>query len=148
MRTRPADLGPATLVPVTVTVVGLAVVVAIGLALGGLGDRPVRDVRGIPRCPAAAEADLLGTPALECWFEASRGLWRTTYRVFVHSVLLVHVEAASLLDAEEIARRFVDQQGGTFREVDVYVVGGPGDRSGVTRRVIWTPAAGYAILDF
>ena len=70
---------------------------------------------------AAAAADhLLSVDALQCWFDAPHGRWRTLSRESHHDVLVVHVEALDARDAEEIARRFVTGESVNFSEILVY----------------------------
>src|SRR5262245_51367444 len=60
---------------------------------------------GIPACPDAADKDLLAPNALQCWFTASHGQWRTLNHQSHLEALVVEVEARDLRDAVEIARR-------------------------------------------
>ena len=137
------------LVPLLLSLVGTAVIVGLIVVMELGVDRPARDVRGIPPCPVGAEKNLLDPAALECWFKASHGLWRTRYRVWVHSVLLVNVDAANLRDAQEIAQRFVDERAGEFREIAVYVREDGAPEDAKTRRVTWTRESGdIDVLDF
>ena len=136
-----------TSVPLITTLVATAVLVAL-LALLELRGPAPRDTRGIPPCPVGAEQHLLDPAALECWFKATRGLWRTRSRVWVHGVLVVNVDAVNVRDAEEIARRFVDERGAEFREIAVYVREDRAPETAPTRRVTWTPTGGMEILDF
>jgi hypothetical protein len=40
----------------------------------------------------------LSPDALQCWFHAGRGRWRTLSRVSAHGALVVEAEAADLLE--------------------------------------------------
>ncbi len=102
---------------------------------------------GVPRCSVAAD-DLLSVDALQCWFSARHGRWRTLKHESHFDVLVVEIQALDVRDAEEIARRFVAQKRGEFTEVLLYVhPERASDRSEV-RRVQWTRDGGFSILDF
>ena len=110
--------------------------------------RPVARDYGIPDCPDRAERDVLSSNALQCWFTAAHGRWRTLGHQSHLEALVVEVEARDLRDAVEIARRVVDPVAGAFSEVLVYVQSEPDDRLVRVRRVRWTRPTGYETLDF
>ena len=103
---------------------------------------------GIPDCPELAERDLLSSKALQCWFTAPHGRWRTLGHQSHLEALVVEIEARDLRDAEEIARRVVDPVASAFSEVLVYVQAEPADRLVRVRRVRWTRSTGFETLDF
>jgi len=122
--------------------------VLVGLALSACAARrpPARGDYGIPRCPPAAADHLLLHDALQCWFDAPHGRWRTLSRESHYAVLVVQVEAMDLDDAEAIAQAFVTNQRATFSEILIYA-----RREGVAstiRRVRWTAADGFETLEF
>ena len=109
--------------------------------------RPVADI-GIPICATGVERDLLSADALQCWFAASHGAWRTLNHQSHLEALVVDVEARDLRDAIEIAQRVVaDPMTSAFTEILVYVARPQGDESRI-RRVRWTSAGGYETLEF
>lgn len=103
---------------------------------------------GIPACPDQAEQDLLSSAALQCWFTASHGHWRTLNHQSHLEALVVEVEARDLRDAVEIARRVTaDRKARAFSEILVYVTRPQGRQSRI-RRVRWTERTGFETLDF
>jgi len=109
---------------------------------------PVLPDIGITACPVSAAHDLLSVDALQCWFTAAHGRWRTLSHESHYAVLVVEVEAADIRDADGIARQFVDAERGTFSEILLYVqrqARSAGDR---IRRVRWTSDLGFDSLDF
>jgi hypothetical protein len=56
--------------------------------------------------------------------------------------------AAQLRDAEAIAQRLVEGEGSGFAEILVYVNSGTPASGPVTRRVRWSPARGFDVLEF
>jgi hypothetical protein len=107
-----------------------------------------QDDFGIPVCPAAAKNDLLSPDALQCWFTASHGHWRTLSHQSHLEALVVEVEARDLRDAVEIARRVTeDPKARAFSEILVYVARQHGRESRI-RRVRWTQSTGFETLDF
>ena len=102
-------------------------------------------IGGIPGCAAGASNALLSVDALECWFTAPHGRWRTLSHESHFDVLVVQVEAGDLRDARDIASRFVAHEQETFSEILVYVRTAGQAR---TRRVGWTRDGGTKILDF
>jgi hypothetical protein len=125
-----------------------ALIIAGALASSCAARRPVARDYGIPDCPERAERDLLSSQALQCWFTAPHGRWRTLGHQSHLEALVVEVEARDLRDAEEIARRVVDPVASAFSEVLVYVQGEPRDRRVRVRRVRWTRGTGFDTLDF
>jgi hypothetical protein len=108
----------------------------------------VRDDFGIPSCPGGAEKNLLSSEALQCWFNAPHGRWRTLNHQSHLQALVVDVDARDLRDAIEIARSLVkDPFVRPFSEVLVYVAR-PEGRDVRIRRVRWTPTTGFDTLDF
>ena len=103
---------------------------------------------GIPNCADDAGRDLLSSQALQCWFTADHGPWRTLGHQSHLEALVVEVEARDLRDAEAIARRVVDPVSAAFSEVLVYVQTEPDDRLVRMRRVRWTRNSGFETLDF
>ena len=103
---------------------------------------------GIDPCPAGAEQHLLSPDALQCWFDAPNGRWRTLSHESHFAVLVVNVQAADIRDAEAIAGRFVRSEQQTFSEILVYVQEEVRRDGSSIRRVRWTPDGGYEALDF
>jgi hypothetical protein len=148
MWARPAAVDTATLVPVAFVVSGTVLFLALILTWTGSRERSNRADYGIIKCPEGAHADLLSSTALQCWFGAAGGRWRTLAHVSAHGALVVEVGAAVVNDADEIARRFVADRGGRFSEVLVYV-----QREGAIapmqiRRIRWTETSGFERVDF
>ncbi len=109
--------------------------------------KPTPDV-GIDDCPAAASSDLLSVDALQCWFPARHGRWRTLSHDSHFDVLVVQVEALDVRDAASIAAAFAADHGAMFSEILIYVH--EPARSGPvrTRRVRWTKTAPLEVFDF
>ena len=103
---------------------------------------------GIPVCPAAAADALLSPNALQCWFAARHGRWRILSHVSLYDALVVQVEAQSLRDADEIARRFTGRESEPFSEILVYTHSESGGPSSKVRRVRWTRSTGHEVLEF
>jgi len=103
---------------------------------------------GIRPCPAGAAERLLSIDALQCWFNAPHGRWRTLSHESHFAVLVVQVEAADLRDAESIARRFVAYELETFSEILVYAQDERRTDRDVIRRVRWTQETGFETLNF
>ena len=122
-------------------------IIAIGAACASR-QAPIRSSFGIATCPESAEASLLSPDALQCWFSAPNGRWRTLSHESHYAVLVVNIEAADLGDAESIARRFVSRERVTFSEILLYVQRESKTDGGTIRRVRWTPALGFESLDF
>ena len=131
----------------------LAVAVAtavVGVASSSCAMRQARvqDDFGIPGCPGGADRDLLSSDALQCWFTAPYGRWRTLNHQSHLEALVVEVEARDLRDAMEIAQRVVDDpQARGFSEILVYVARPEGRESRI-RRVRWTRSTGFETMDF
>jgi hypothetical protein len=126
-----------------------ASLVCLGLAASGCAAHHAplpRSDYGIQPCPATAGERLLTTDALQCWFDASHGRWRTVSHESHYAVLVVNVEATDVRDAETIARRFVERERRTFTEILVYVQ--ESLKAGMIRRVRWTTDAGFETIDF
>ena len=107
-----------------------------------------RNDYGILPCSPNAVADLLSTDALQCWFTAAHGRWRTLSHQEAYSALVVQVEAFDPTDADEIARRFVEDRRETLAEISVYVQRESATDPTLIRRIRWTPDAGYETLEF
>ena len=103
---------------------------------------------GIRPCPPAAGDHLLSPDALQCWFMAPNGRWRTLSHESHYAVLVLNVEAADVNDAEAIARRFVEGERATFSEILVYVRGERRTDDDSVRRIRWTLETGFEALDF
>ena len=130
----------------TTTVVAIACCVVV-TACTASRRRPASDY-GVERCPSAASESLLSVDALQCWFFARHGRWRTLKHESHLDVLVVQVEAFDLRDAEEITNRFVARERGEFEEVLVYVHPERSAERGRVRRVQWTREKGLEALDF
>jgi len=107
-----------------------------------------RETGGITACVAGASNAPLSVEALECWFTAPHGRWRTLSHESHFDVLVVQAEAADLRDAEAIARAFAANQRGTFSEILVYVRQPRRDGPARIRRVRWTGTAPLETFDF
>ena len=103
---------------------------------------------GIRPCPPAATEHLLSTDALQCWFSARHGRWRTLSHESHYAVLVVNVEAVRVDDAAVIARRFVAGERHSFSEILVYVQNESPRDTDIIRRIRWTVESGFEILDF
>lgn len=103
---------------------------------------------GIPSCPDEAGGHLLAADALQCWFAAPHGRWRTLNHQSHLEALVVEVEAQDLRDAVAIAQRVVaDPMAAEFSEILVYAVHPQRGESRV-RRVRWTRGGQFETLDF
>ena len=136
------------LVPATTVVAGTVIIFLLGGLLNDGPQRPHPYDRGIERCPAGAQEDLLSFRALQCWFDAPHGRWRILSRVSVYEALVVEAEATELLDADEIARQFVATGDGRFSEVLVYVQRESAADPTLIRRIRWTRLTGFEALQF
>ena len=129
----------------------LAVVLAGAcIAASGCAARQARvlDDFGIPRCADGADADLLSSDALQCWFTAPHGLWRTLNHQSHLEALVVEVEARDLRDSLAIAQRVVDDpMAREFSEILVYVTR-PLGRDTRVHRVRWARGRGFDTLEF
>lgn len=103
---------------------------------------------GVETCPIGAADALLSVQALQCWFAARHGQWRTLSHQSHFDVLVVQVEALDLRDAEEIARRFVNGEHLTFSEILIYVRTQSRADTAPIRRVRWTREKGCETIDF
>jgi hypothetical protein len=127
--------------------VAIVCAAAAASGCGAARRRPSNDY-GVQRCALVAGDDLLSVDALQCWFSARHGRWRTLKRESHFDVLVVEAEALDVRDAEEIARRFARQKQREFTEILVYVhPERPADGAQV-RRVQWTRDRGFSVLDF
>ena len=124
-----------------------AIVLAIASSNCAAARRPVNRY-GVMSCPAGAADDPLSIDALQCWFKARHGQWRTITHESHFDVLVVQVEAFDLRDAEEIAQRFVAGGRTTFSEILIYVQSDSRATPARIRRVRWTPESGSETIDF
>jgi hypothetical protein len=122
--------------------------IALGATACGGRHRVVPSDLGIPPCPTSAGDHLLSTDALQCWFTAPNGRWRTLSHESHYAVLVVGIEAADIRDSEAIARRFVTAERQTFSEILLYVQNELPTEGDVVRRVRWTADSGFETLDF
>jgi hypothetical protein len=124
-----------------------AVTIALSAACAR-APKPIVNHYGVVSCPAGAAEALLSVDALQCWFAAGHGQWRVLSHESHYDVLVVKVEAFDLRDAEDITRRFVANQGGSFSEIMVYAQ--PRAQAGPARirRVRWTRERGSDTFDF
>ena len=106
------------------------------------------DSYGVKRCPPSASSALLSPEALQCWFEAPRGHWRTLSTESHFDVLVARVEAFDTRDAEDIASRFVSFLHDEFSEILVYVQKENVTGASRVRRVRWTTKDGMSTLEF
>jgi hypothetical protein len=108
----------------------------------------VREDFGIPSCPQNATGHLLSAEALQCWFTAPHGRWRTLNHQSHLEALVVEIEAEDVRDAVAIAERVVaDSMAREFSEILVYVAQPRPDGSRI-RRVQWTRGGRFETLDF
>jgi hypothetical protein len=118
------------------------------LVSGCARHRPPRTDYGIPRCAPGAGDDLLAVAALQCWFDAAHGRWRIIEHHSLYQELVVDVEATSLGDADDIARRCVTSAGAAFSEMLIYVRPESPRPAPRVRRVRWTRAHGFESIEF
>ena len=103
---------------------------------------------GIPVCDDTASRALLSSDALQCWFTAPHGRWRTLNHQSHLEALVVEIDAQDLRDAEHIAQRVVDDpMVRPFSEILVYVARTEGRESRI-RRVRWMRGLGFDTLEF
>jgi hypothetical protein len=103
---------------------------------------------GIPACRDDAGGRLLSADALQCWFAAPHGRWRTLNHQSHLEALVVEVEAQDLRDAVAIAQGVVaDPMAAEFSEILVYVARPQRGETRV-RRVQWTRGGRFETLDF
>ena len=91
---------------------------------------------------------LLLPDALQCWFEGRHGRWRFVNHGRHLAALVVDVAVDDLRDADEIARRFVASEGGTFSEILVYAHLEPATPESRVRRVRWARTTGFEAFEF
>ena len=104
---------------------------------------------GIPLCEKGTEEDLLSSAALQCWFSATHGRWRTLGHQSHLEALVIDVEARQVSDAHEIARRFVENKSASaYSEILVYVRSDRNSGGTRVRRVRWTTNGTFETLDF
>lgn len=114
----------------------------------GARQRRAQTDLGIPACRDDASRALLSSNALQCWFTAPHGQWRTLNQQSHLEALVVEIEARDLRDAVHIAQRVVqDPMASPFSEILVYVARPEGGESRI-RRVRWTRHTGFETLDF
>jgi hypothetical protein len=106
------------------------------------------DSYGVNRCPPSTAAALLSPDALQCWFEAPRGHWRTLSTESHFDVLVVHLEAFDTRDAGAIASRFVAFGREQFSEILVYVQAEHSGGASRITRVRWTRKDGMSTMEF
>jgi hypothetical protein len=110
--------------------------------------REVRDFSGIAPCPEGPVENYLAAPAQQCWYDAPHGRWRTLGHDLHYDTVVAEIEASSLDDADEIARRFVEVHGGKFGEILIYVQEASAPKIAPIRRVRWIKGAGYDRLEY
>jgi hypothetical protein len=110
--------------------------------------KPIVSRYGVEGCPAGAADRLLSVDALQCWFAARHGQWRTLRQESHYDVLVVTVEASDVRDAEEIAGRFVATQREMFSEIMIYAQPEIHDGPTRIRRVRWTRERGTDTFEF
>jgi hypothetical protein len=136
-------------VNVSIPAVRIPAAIALSVCLSACHRQQTgRNDYGILPCSPNAAADLLSTDALECWFTAAHGRWRTLSHQEAYGALVVQVEAFDPADASEIARRFVESKHEALSEVSVYVQRESTTDPTLIRRIRWTPDAGYETLEF
>lgn len=114
----------------------------VGITSGCATVRTPVNKYGVVGCPAGAAESPLSVDALQCWFVARHGQWRTLSHESHYDVLVAKVEALDLRDADEIARRFVASERLMFSEILVYVQSEARGGSTRVRRVRWSREAG------
>ena len=130
-------------------VAALVVVIAASAACAAKRSPAAKGAdRGILACAPTAGRDLLSADALQCWFVARHGRWRTLSQESHYTVLVVRVEVESPRDAADIARRFVSGQSAHFSEILLYAQPVSAGERIRTRRVRWTADRGFEQLDF
>lgn len=104
---------------------------------------------GIPPCPPSAQLDLFSSTALQCWFTAPHGRWRTLEHQSHLEAMVVFVEAWDVRDAETIARRWAEDSGArAYTEMLTYVRPERRDVTSRVRRVRWTRGGTFETMDF
>lgn len=123
----------------------VATIVAAGCASRRIS---VQDY-GIPLCPPSAQLSLFSPNALQCWFTAPNGRWRTLDHQSHLEALVVFIEAGDVRDAETIARRLVADSGANgYSEILAYVRPENPDITSRVRRVRWTRDGAFETMDF
>jgi hypothetical protein len=126
-----------------------ALTITVGAMSGcAVTHRRVVNDYGVSPCPVGAAAHLLSVDALQCWFTAPHGRWRIVGHDSHYAVLVVHVEALNVSDADAIARLFVATQHDAFSEILVYVQPESATGASKIRRVRWEGVEGFDVLDF
>jgi hypothetical protein len=126
-----------------------ALLVAALVATGCASRRISVQDYGIPPCPPSAQLDLFSPSALQCWFAAPHGRWRTLDHQSHLEALVVFVEARDTRDAEAIARRLVADPGAaSYSEILTYVRPESPDVTSRVRRVRWTRGGTFETMDF
>lgn len=122
---------------------------ACGLHGAGAADRfGGAEEASRPGQPCGGPAGNLLTPRWQqCWFTAPGGHWRTLHHDLHYDSLVVHVEAATLNDAQAIAQTFIDNQP-RFEHLTVYVYQEPAETPGNVRRVSWERGKTFEFLDY
>jgi hypothetical protein len=90
----------------------------------------------------------LDANAQQCWHEAPHGPWRTLGHDLHYNTIVAEIEASSLDDADEIARRFVEVHGEKFEEILIYVQAASAPKTSAIRRVRWITGRGYDHLEY
>lgn len=129
---------------------GVVILLVATLVATGCASRriSVQDY-GIPPCPPSAQLDLFSPNALQCWFAAPHGRWRTLDHQSHLEALVVFVEARDVRDAETIARRLVADAGASpYAEILAYVRPESPDVTSRVRRVRWTRGGAFETMDF
>jgi hypothetical protein len=104
---------------------------------------------GIPPCPPSAHLNLFSPNALQCWFVAPHGRWRTLDHQSHLEALVVFVEAQDVRDAETIARLLVgDSSASAYSEILAYVRPEKPNVTSRVRRVRWTRGGTFETMDF
>jgi hypothetical protein len=134
--------------PVSRTVLPVAIILTIASSFNCATARRQVSRYGVTNCPAGAADAPLSVDALQCWFIARHGQWRTLSHESHFDVLVVQVEAFDLRDADEIAGRFVASGRTTFSEILIYVQLDSRAIPARIRRVRWTPENGSETIDF
>jgi hypothetical protein len=129
------------------TLIAVAAVVALSAACAS-APKPIVNRYGVVTCPPGAADRLLSVDALQCWFAARHGQWRTLRHESHYDVLVVTVETSDARDAEEIAARFVANQGDLFSEILIYAQPEIHDGPARIRRVRWTRERGTDTFEF
>jgi hypothetical protein len=109
---------------------------------------PARAGDRIRSCPAGPVDNYLSERWQQCWFNGPHGRWRTLEHHLHYYTLVVEVEAASLADADDIARRFVDLHKEQFSEIMLYVQAASAPATSLIRRVRWTKGTRFESLEF